>query len=110
MLMLGVVPIVERSRMDVLWEEADLPVLPVTDLLELPSEEELEAIYHERFGSKIATDFKRGRLSRKYWLAELEGLRKAHLQHPELKQRRRCWHGLPNWQKPAARAWAAGGS
>ena len=111
LLLLGVVPIVEHSRMDFMWASGDLPVLAVDDLLHLPSKEELENLYEERFGSKMA-NFKRKRLGRQFWHDKFDTFRREHLKDPKSGNlgRRRCWHGKPGLSPRAAKQWAKGSS
>jgi hypothetical protein len=95
--------------MDFMWDSGDLPVLAVRDLLKLPSKAELEALYDEKFGSKMAL-FKRARLGRQFWLDKFESFRRGHLAGgagAAGEARRRCWHGKPHWTRDEAQSYCA---
>ena len=79
----GSVPIVERSALDLFWQDGDLPVLVVDSLLNV-TEAELQHEYRTRF-SNLDRDFPKLRMTRDYW-------RQRILRYVDPDQDRRvCW-------------------
>lgn len=86
-LYLGSIPIVERSLLDPLWEDGDLPVM-VVDSLKDVKKQDLLRFWNEEWMEK---SYPKKKLTEKYWKERIERSVYSVLNEMTIRESKRCW-------------------